>query len=183
MKTKLLFIVFFLIIQFKAFSQIKREIINSKNIIKKLEIHKHNLNLIYFLEPSCPISQNYKSIISAINKEFKISDINSTFIFPNKFSSHLASQFANEIDPKSVVILDSKKNITTQFGAKITPEVFLVNSKGEIEYKGAIDDWYYQLGKKRNEPTQFYLKNAIKNYLLKYPIIPKFTEAIGCDIE
>ncbi|MES2798272.1 MAG: hypothetical protein V4683_20050 [Bacteroidota bacterium] len=182
MKTTLHFIVFFLFIQFKAISQIEK--LNSKRILKKLEINQHNLNLFYFLEPTCPISQKYQSVISAINKEFTINDVNSTFIFPNKFSSPNSNiQFANEIDPKSSVILDQKKSITNQLGAKTTPEVFLINSKGEIEYKGAIDDWFYQLGKKRNEPTQHYLKNAIKNYLLKYPIIPKFTEAIGCDIE
>lgn len=184
MKAKFLYISLFFVFKFAGFSQTGNLKIDSKKVIKLLKISKHDLNLIYFLEPSCPVSQKYQSIIASIGKEFQTKDINTTFIYPGTFSSEKEIvQFSNEINPGIKIIFDSKKTFTSEIGAKITPEVFLINYKGEIEYHGAIDDWYYQLGRSRNEPTQHYLRNAINNYLLKHPIIPKFTEAIGCDIE
>jgi thiol-disulfide isomerase/thioredoxin len=180
MKTKFIGIILLLVFHSNCFSQK----IESKKVINVLKISKNRLNLVYFLEPSCPVSQKYQSVIASIGKEFQTAAISTTFIFPASFSSQKEIvQFATEIDAKVAVVFDFKKKITSKIGAKITPEVFLINDLGEIEYHGAIDDWYYQLGKSRNEPTQHYLRNAINNYLLKTPIMPKFTQAIGCDIE
>lgn len=184
MKIKILYLHILLFINFSGFSQEENLKISSKKLLKTLQTANHNLTLVYFLEPSCPVSQKYQTVISGIKKEYQTVDLNFTFVFPASFSTKKEIiTFANEIDPFAKIIFDPDKLISRKIGAKITPEAFLINFKGEIEYQGAIDDWYYQLGRNRIEPSQHYLRNAIKNYLLKYPIIPKFTEAIGCDIE
>ncbi len=181
---KFFFPFFILFLTNISFSNTADSIITSKRVIKKLKINKHKLTIIYFLEPSCPISQKYQTIIKSINKENNNSEVNSIFIFPNNFSSkNETEKFALEIDSNSRIIFDNKKYYTSQIGGSITPEVFLITNLGEIIYNGAIDDWYYALGKNRNLTSNFYLKNAIYNYLNKLPIIPKKTEAIGCVIE
>lgn len=179
----LIFLLFSIFLKNSCFSNSNDSLI-SKRIVKKLKINSNILSVIYFLEPSCPISQKYQSIIGTLIKEYNNSEINSIFIFPNNFSTKsLINKFADEIDLKSKIIFDKKKYYTTKIGGTVTPEVFLVAKTGQIIYHGAIDDWFYALGKNRNFASNLYLKNAINNYLNKQPIIPKKTEAIGCVIE
>jgi hypothetical protein len=181
---KLIFAGFIFFINLSAFSQNTELKVLNKRVIKALKINKSELNLFYFLEPSCPISQKYQSIIQKLNLTFDSLGIKSTFIYPNSFSKNdEINQFSKEIDFKAAVLLDFNKYFTRKIGAKITPEVFLINKKGQIKYKGAIDDWYYQLGKNRKQITNHYLINAVNNYFANSEINPKITEAIGCDIE
>ena len=183
MKKFLFFFLIFLSTQIEIFSKTDSTLAYKK-VIHKLKIEKHKLNILYFLEPTCPISQKYQAIISDLNKEFAIEEIQSIFIFPNTFSTKAETlQFANEIDKKSVKIFDSQKKITKIIGATITPEVFLINKYGKIIYQGAIDDWFYALGKKRVQASTYFLKNAINNYKKGVEINPTKTEAFGCDIE
>ena len=41
-------------------------------------------------------------------------------------------------------------------GIKVTPEV-LVTHDNQIQYQGAIDDWFIDWGKNKKQPEQFYL--------------------------
>ncbi len=52
--------------------------------------------------------------------------------------------------------------------------------KGEVLYRGAIDNWYHALGKNRPAPTEHYLKNALDAVLNNTPILTQRTEAVGC---
>lgn len=67
---------------------------------------------------------------------------------------------------------DEDQQVAKLFGATVTPEVFLFNSKRELVYKGAIDDnWETEAG-----VTQAYLEDAIECALdgmeVDYPEIP-----------
>jgi thioredoxin-related protein len=184
MRNEIKFIFLFLIFCQTSFGQKTKINGISQKVMRKLKIEAQSLNLIYFLEPSCPICQKYETIINSIQNEYLSQKIRTTFIFPNKFSSKKEIvKFVNEIDKKANIILDNKKYFTSQLGATITPEVLLLNNKGEIIYQGAIDDWYFALGKNRKTANEFYLKNAINNYLTNKIISPQKTLAIGCDIE
>jgi hypothetical protein len=59
----------------------------------------------------------------------------------------------------------------------------LFDRSGNEIYRGAIDNWFFALGKYRNETTEHYLENAIQAMLdSRLPEIRK-TEAVGCFIE
>ena len=73
--------------------------------------------------------------------------------------------------------------LTKRLDAKTTPEVFILNDKNKILYQGAIDNLYYDIGKKRPEASIFYLKDALNSIINKQKITIQKTEAIGCDIE
>lgn len=76
-------------------------------------------------------------------------------------------------------VIDQNHLIADAFEAKTTPHVFLFNNKLELTYKGAIDNNF----KNKNDVTQPYLFNAMKNMLDGAEIEPSVTKAMGCSIK
>jgi ABC-type uncharacterized transport system ATPase subunit len=70
--------------------------------------------------------------------------------------------------------------LTTYIKGTVTPEVILMNQQGEVIYRGAIDDWVSDLGKKKLVVSNEYLKTAIKQYLQNQTVSIKSVEPIGC---
>jgi hypothetical protein len=66
--------------------------------------------------------------------------------------------------------------------ATITPEVFVMNQKKEIVYSGRIDNWAYELGKKRTVITEHDLANVLENLNKGIVVKPYQTKAVGCFI-
>lgn len=69
-----------------------------------------------------------------------------------------------------------------KMGVQVTPEV-LVLYKNQIQYQGAIDDWFIDWGKNKKEPEQFYLISALNSLISGQTVWIKKTKAIGCLIE
>ena len=67
--------------------------------------------------------------------------------------------------------------------AKVTPEVFVFNPQGKLQYQGKIDNWIVKLGKKRTIVTEFYLSDALKSLIAGEPVAVSHTDAVGCIIE
>jgi len=55
-----------------------------------------------------------------------------------------------------------------------------LNKKGEVVYKGAIDDWVQDLGKQKLTVSKHYLQDAINASLNNKEVTVKRTKAIGC---
>lgn len=76
--------------------------------------------------------------------------------------------------------IDKRCRQAERWDATVTPEVVVTSPIGQVLYQGAIDNWYYALGKNRPEPTEHYLKDALDAFLAGKPIEKKRTEAVGC---
>ena len=67
-------------------------------------------------------------------------------------------------------------------GVTISPEAALVVRGGELAYRGRIDNWYGDLGRKRPRPTRFELRDALDAVLAGRPVLVPRAEAVGCFI-
>ncbi len=77
---------------------------------------------------------------------------------------------------------DSKAQWTTRFGATTTAEVFLIDQKRTVIYRGALDD-QYGLGYSLESPRHTYLLDAIGAHLAGKRPDPAATTAPGCELE
>ena len=91
---------------------------------------------------------------------------------------------------KNITIIDydvgnllSLRMSLEHLGAKVTPEVFLLDQEYTIHYNGAIDNWFYSLGKNRNLITSHYLEDAMNSLLNGTKIQIPYVQAICCYIE
>lgn len=104
-------------------------------------------------------------------------------VVPERVSLEKIEVYKNEYNSSLKFIADADLQIATMLDAKITPEVFLLDSDDNVLYRGAIDNWFYALGKYRRTTTAHYLIDAIDAVLAGNRIKVLKTEAIGCFIE
>ena len=81
------------------------------------------------------------------------------------------------------IVIDEADMLAKRLKAAITPEVFLVDASGNILYRGAIDNWFYALGKNRPSATEHFLEDAIQDILQGKDVRKPVTQAIGCYLE
>lgn len=145
---------------------------------------ENSLSVVFFLSPECPLCINYTLAMKELADEFQ----NDSVLFYGIHSGEWFSQ--QEVDDYKMkynlpirMLLDNGNHMANALGAKVTPEVFVLTSKSEILYSGKIDNWVNELGKKKLEVSEPYLRNALVAWQNGRKVHPQRTEPKGCLIE
>ena len=64
----------------------------------------------------------------------------------------------------------------------MTPEAHLIDPKGNVRYRGRINDLYVDYGKRRHAATSNDLQDAIEALVRGNEIVTPTTKAVGCYI-
>ena len=146
----------------------------TKDIVKPL-------NLFVFLSPECPLCKNYTTVLNKISQDFSRDSFVIIGIVSGKsYSPEEVNSFKKEFSVDFQLFVDPAKKLTNYLKATITPEVVLINEKGKLIYRGAIDDWVTDLGKNKLRPEKEYLRLAVTQYINHQPISIKKTKPKGC---
>ncbi|MBN8578060.1 MAG: hypothetical protein J0L66_14040 [Cytophagales bacterium] len=140
--------------------------------------------VVIFMATDCPITQKYMHTIRLLAKRYR-KQLTVTGYFPAGINPQAERDFRKEYSvPALVKLVDDKSHTyTNRLGANITPEAFLLDNKGVIIYSGAIDNWFFELGRYRPTVTEHYLVDAIEASLKgSVPAITS-TETVGCSIQ
>ena len=79
-------------------------------------------------------------------------------------------------------LLDSTGEVGKLYGAKCTPELFIINKEGILVYQGAIDD--VKSVKPEDVATAHnYVSAALKEILAGKPVTTPSTSAYGCSVK
>lgn len=141
-------------------------------------------HVYFFLQPDCPLSQNQTRTLADIAQDDRFMD----FCFTAFFSGSLYEReeyeyFILHYPTPYLIRLDPELEMANSLGATVVPEVFVVNTDGEILYEGAINDWAVREGSKRQSPAEHYLLNALLAIAEgEKPAVAK-TTAVGCILE
>ncbi len=135
--------------------------------------------VVLFLATQCPIATDYAERIVYLVNTYSEKQVQFIGINSNKQETvEEIAKYSEEHGFKFPVLKDPKNKIADYFGARRTPEAFLLDSERILRYRGAIDD-------KRAQPTKHYLQTAL-DFVVKGQNIPKElkkTRAIGCTIK
>lgn len=143
-----------------------------------------SISVFIFLSPDCPLCQSYTLTINQLNQKYRTKDVSFIGVIPGKSVSVAdIKNYQRNYKLNTPVYRDPELKLTQYLGATITPEAFVLNQKGEIRYSGRIDNWAYELGKKRTVITSHDLNNAISNVLKNPNTQIQKTKAVGCFIE
>ena len=77
------------------------------------------------------------------------------------------------------VLKDPNNVIADRFGAQVTPEIYVIDSKGVLRYHGYIDDDQYQKKEKASQD----LRTALDAVLKGDAVSVERTKAFGCSIK
>ena len=87
---------------------------------------------------------------------------------------------ANALGLDLPILHDRAQLVARAYNAAKTPEAVCVDKSGwSIFYRGAIDD---RVGAGTNVTTQYYLKNALEDFLANRTVSPRETQRKGCEI-
>lgn len=155
---------------------------------QKLETEKGEIvkidyrnSIIIFFDPECPICQKYTKNLKEIREKYASNGIKTYLVYPFKILPQQSlDEFKAEYQFDFEIYFDKQRKLMKKLKATTSPEAFLIDKKGKTLYHGAIDNWFYGLGKNRAKPTLFYLIDAIESYLKNEPIKITYEEPIGC---
>lgn len=142
-----------------------------------------SFKVIFFLDPECPVSNAYMREIKSIHADYVKKGVAFEAVFPvPTVKREDIRQFLLKYQSGIPGYQDPGLRKVKRYQATIMPEAVLTNAHGEILYRGAIDNWYYALGKNRAKATELYLRNALEAVLNGEIVVQSRTEAIGCVI-
>lgn len=168
----------------KGFSQSTFTAKDTNNQIKTLSItSSYKAQVFIFLSPECPLCQNYTLVLNNLFTKYNKFGIAFTgIVSSNSFKIMEAKTFATRYQILFPIYLNNN-SIAKYFKASITPEVVVTDSLGKKIYQGRIDNWAYDIGKKRKQATIFDLDETLNSIINNEKRSFLQTKAIGCFLE
>ena len=140
------------------------------------------LTLVVFLSPECPLCKNYAPILNKLKEDFN-QQVNFIGIIPGTaYAKKEIHAYSDRYKISFDLLVDKQKKLSQYLEASVTPEVLLIEQNGNLVYRGAIDDWVINLGKKKLKAEHEYLRTAIQQYLYHQPVLVQRTTPKGCYI-
>jgi hypothetical protein len=141
-------------------------------------------SVLFFIASDCPISNGYAPTIQKICAEYEPQGVHCTLLYEDvgidagSARKHLADYRYRGIP----AAIDADRTIASYAKATVTPEAVVVDSRGEIRYRGRINNFYAALGRPRQVITQHDLTDALNAVLKGRPVPNPETQALGCYI-
>jgi peroxiredoxin len=139
--------------------------------------------VLIFLGTECPVSNGYSPEYRRLVKTYAGKGVRFYGVHPDPdVTGEVAAKHAVEYRLPFPVLLDPTQGVAKQANIKVVPEAVVLSPKGQVRYRGRIDDLYTPDGKRREEPKTRDLENAIKAVLAgKAPPVAQ-TQAFGCPL-
>ena len=138
---------------------------------------------LVFCSSECPISNAYSPTLNALAAEFPDSKVKlvGVFLDPDLTAAGLA-EHASEYQLKFPVANDRRGALARKLGVRVTPEAVVLDAKGEVRYRGRIDDQFAARRVKTARPMTHELRDAIAALLDGRKVAEPEVKAVGCPI-
>ena len=139
--------------------------------------------VVVFVDTECPVAALYVPGLIEWHRKYAGMGVQFLAIDSSSQDSFASvSAFAQDRNVPFPVLKDFDQQVADAFGARRTPEAFLLDAHRVIRYRGRIDD-QYKVGVSRDKPTSRDLLHALDELLAGKPITTPQTEVSGCPIE
>lgn len=139
--------------------------------------------VIAMTSSTCPVSKKYLHSLSRLQKELQAEKI--ILLLLNPFASESTADIQAQLTEAkitSIYIHDTEKALATALDAQTTTEVFLLDAKRTLLYRGALDD-QYGIDYSHDAPRSSYLRDAITAMLTGQRPLIAATTAPGCELD
>jgi thiol-disulfide isomerase/thioredoxin len=158
-----------------------RQVLLTKLPVLKSRDTTH-FTVFVFLSPECPLCKNYSVVLNGLYQHYA-GQVRFVGIVPGKtYSRKVIRKFRRAYHLSFDIYQDPEKAVSNYLAATVTPEVLLLNEGGMALYRGSIDNWVVNLGKKRQAATAHYLDDAIRQGIQQQPVALSYMPPIGCYI-
>lgn len=137
---------------------------------------------VVFFGVECPLAKLYGPRLDELAKAYEAQGVAFIGINANQQDSLAEiAHYARTHRLEFTLLKDPGNAVADQFGARRTPEVFLLDQERVVRYHGRIDD-QYGVGYARAKPERQDLKAAIDELLAGKDISQPATRPVGCYI-
>ena len=153
---------------------------DGKAVALKDLLAKSKAVAVVFVATKCPVSNAYNTRMAALGREYAAKGIPLVGINSNKTEPATeVKEHAEKHGFTFPVLKDEGNKIADAYGATHTPEVFVLDPKGNLLYHGRIDE-------NQDDPKGVRspdLRNALDAVLSGRPVPAAETKAFGCTIK
>lgn len=145
---------------------------------------RQRCRVFVFLSTECPVSNGSLPTLNRLRAKFASTpvDIWGVVSDPSVTREQAARHFA-EFEVSFPILFDSSGLLLAALRPTHVPEAFVVDRHGKLVYRGAIDNAWEALGRRRANAEREYLVDAIGAALRDQAPEITTTEPIGCLIE
>lgn len=139
-----------------------------------------NATVVVFFGTRCPIGNAYVPVLADLQKRYADQGVQVIAINSNlSDDAEAIATHAKEFEIPFPVLNDEKQEVADLFAAQRTPEAFLVDRRGNVVYRGRIDD-RFGYTYRRAEAKRHDLEEALKELLAGREISQPHNEPEGC---
>lgn len=145
---------------------------------------RQRVRVFVFLSPECPISNAYTATLNSLHQRLrgKAVDLFGVISDPAITRAH-ASRHFTEFKADFPVLFDASGQLRRTLEPTHVPEAFVLTRDGVLAYRGAIDNAWEALGRRRPRAEKHYLAEATLTVLAgRSPTLTRSTP-VGCLIE
>ena len=134
---------------------------------------------LIFVSTRCPVSNAYNQRMINLQADYASKGV--TFLGINSNVKEDVEEIREHADKsgfKFAILKDVDNIVADQYGASVTPEVYVVDGKGELRYHGRIDD-----SRDAEDISSQDLRVALDALLSGKEVARAETKAFGCSIK
>jgi len=144
--------------------------------------------VLEWYNPECPfVKKHYREdTMTMVNLQKKMKDEKITWLRINSGApgkqgagAEKNRDYADKYQITTPILLDEEGKVGKMYGARRTPEMYIIDSEGVLRYWGAIDD----NASGREVGKINYVENAIKSVLAGETVRVQKTRAYGCSVK
>lgn len=150
--------------------------------VKLSDVLGERATVIAFLGTECPLAKLYGPRLQQLHEKFSGQGVRFVGVCAN-VQDNLSEvlSYVNRSGIQFPMLLDAEQRLADTLHAKRTPEVFVLDAKGQLQYRGRIDD-QYGISVARKAPTSNDLTAALDSLLQGVAPQVNSTLAVGCAI-
>jgi peroxiredoxin len=144
------------------------------------EWRERKLIVVVFLGVDCPLANRYGPRLAELSRTYENRGVAFVGIHANAHESLTAlARYGREHRLPFPLLRDVNNTLADRFGARRTPEAFILDFDRAIRYRGRIDD-QNEVGLERPAARRHDLVEALEELLAGKPVSQPVTAAVGC---
>ncbi len=149
--------------------------------VHTLSVNDQRLSRVFiFLSTTCPIANSYITELNRLQRGLPAGVELYGVVSEAGTSRQKASEHFVEYQAEFPILFDASELLANVLKPTHVPEAFVLNAAGDLVYRGAIDNAYESIGRRRVNVESHYLEDAIAAVAAqKIPKVRK-TEPVGC---
>lgn len=143
------------------------------------------IRVFVFLSTECPIANGNIPTLNQLHRELGRTGTAKLFgVVSDPFTTRgEAARHYRDYQTRFPILFDSSRQLCEQFQPSHVPEAFVVDATGRLAYRGAIDNAWEAVGKRRQVVTSHYLAEALERLRTNQSPNPARTQPVGCPVE